>query len=245
VRTEQVPWARPGARHTRDFEDAAAWLVRRMPKAAVATLLQTPWNMVDGLVRRLVTAHLNPKEASHRLTRPARIGVDEIAYRKGRKFLTIVTDHIVWVRKGRTQTALIAFLDTLGPAGRERIRAISMDMTRIYREAARIHLPQAAICYDPFHLIKWVGTALDQVHLAIPHDSAQRSRRSAEPVHRHRAALHHRESSRPGAPLRHRGWTWHQRARHGRADRGGPAVDPRPGPRPGGSAAKGVRAVAR
>jgi transposase len=24
VRTEQVPWARPGARHTRDFEDTAA-----------------------------------------------------------------------------------------------------------------------------------------------------------------------------------------------------------------------------
>jgi transposase len=175
VRTEQVPWARPGARHTRDFEDTAAWLVRRMSKAAVATLLRTSWNTVDGLVQRLVTAHLNPEAASHRLARLTRIGVDEIAYRKGRKFLTIVTDHdtghVVWVREGRTQTALIAFLDTLGPV-RERIRAISMDMTRIYREAARIHLPQAAICYDPFHLIKWVGEALDQVHLATPRDGA-------------------------------------------------------------------------
>jgi len=47
-----------------------------------------------------------------------------------------------------------------------------MDMTRIYREAARTHLPQAAICSDPFHLIKWVGEALDQVHLATPRDSA-------------------------------------------------------------------------
>ena len=176
VRTEQVPWARPGARHTRDFEDTAAWLVRRMSKAAVATLLRTSWNTVDGLVRRLVTAHLHPGAASHRLARLARIGVDEIAYRKGRKFLTIVTDHdtghVVWVREGRTQTALIAFLDTLGPAGRDRIRAISMDMTRIYREAARIHLPRAAICYDAFHLIKWAGEALDQVHLATPPDGA-------------------------------------------------------------------------
>ncbi|GIH16483.1 transposase [Rugosimonospora africana] len=54
-------------------------------------------------------------------------------------------------------TALITFLDTLGKAGRERIRAISMDTTRIYREAARTHLPQAAICYDPFHLINGPG----------------------------------------------------------------------------------------
>jgi Transposase len=121
-------------------------------KAAVATLLRTSWNTVDGLVRRLVAAHLDPRVASHRLARLARIGVDEIAYRKGRKFLTIVNDHdtghVVWVREGRTQAALIALLDTLGP-GPEQIRAISMDMTRIYREAARIHLPQAAICYDP------------------------------------------------------------------------------------------------
>ena len=176
VRTEQVPWARPGARHTRDFEDTAAWLVRRMSKSGVATLLGTTWNTVDSLVRRLVSTHLDPAAASHRLGRLARIGVDEIAYRKGRKFLNIVTDHdtghVVWIREGRTQTALIAFLDTLGPAGRERIRAISMDMTRIYREAARIHLPQAAICYDPFHLIKWAGEALDQVHLATPRDGA-------------------------------------------------------------------------
>jgi transposase len=78
------------------------------------------------------------RAANHRLRRLARIGVGEIAYRKGRKFLTIVTDHdtghVVWVREGRTQKALITFLDTLGPAGRERISAISMDMTRIYRK---------------------------------------------------------------------------------------------------------------
>jgi transposase len=36
LRTEQVPWARPGARHTRDFEDTAAWLARKMSKTAVA-----------------------------------------------------------------------------------------------------------------------------------------------------------------------------------------------------------------
>ncbi|MFD0579327.1 helix-turn-helix domain-containing protein [Dactylosporangium darangshiense] len=129
VRTEQVPWARPGARHTRDFEDTAAWLVRRMSKAAVATLLRTSWNTVDALVRRLVAAHLDLPATADRLRQLARIGVDEIAYRKGRKFLTIVTDHdtghVVWIREGRTQTALIAFLDTLGAAGRQRIHAIS------------------------------------------------------------------------------------------------------------------------
>src|SRR5258705_398077 len=49
----------------------------------------------------------------------------------------------------RTRDALITFLDTLGPAGRDRIRAISMDMTRIYREAARVHsLERTASCFS-------------------------------------------------------------------------------------------------
>ncbi|MBW3613743.1 MAG: transposase family protein, partial [Actinobacteria bacterium] len=40
VRTEEVDWARPGARHTRDFEDVVAWLAQRMDKTGVATLLR-------------------------------------------------------------------------------------------------------------------------------------------------------------------------------------------------------------
>jgi transposase len=154
VRTEQVPWARPGARHTRDFEDTAAWLARKTSKTAVASLLRTSWETVDSLVHRLVTEHLDPAAAAERLATLSRTGVDEIAYRKGRRFLTIVTDHatghVIWVREGRTQIALVEFLDTLGPEVHDRITAISMDMTRIYREAARVHLPQAAICFDPF-----------------------------------------------------------------------------------------------
>src|SRR5213078_3750586 len=37
VRTEHVPWARPGARHTRDFEDVAGWLAQRMDTARTSS----------------------------------------------------------------------------------------------------------------------------------------------------------------------------------------------------------------
>ena len=43
VRTEQVPWARPGARHSSDFEDAVAFLAQRVDKTAVARLLRCSW----------------------------------------------------------------------------------------------------------------------------------------------------------------------------------------------------------
>ncbi len=39
MRTEKVPWARPGARHTRDFEDVTGWLIQRADKTTVARLL--------------------------------------------------------------------------------------------------------------------------------------------------------------------------------------------------------------
>jgi transposase len=40
-----------------------------------------------------------------------------------------------------------------------------MDMTRIYREPTREHLPAAAICFDPFHVVKWAGDTLDVAHI--------------------------------------------------------------------------------
>jgi Helix-turn-helix domain of transposase family ISL3/zinc-finger of transposase IS204/IS1001/IS1096/IS1165 len=54
VRTEQVPWARPGARHTRDFEDLVAWLAQRMDKTSVARLLRCSrpgWTAAYGTAR--------------------------------------------------------------------------------------------------------------------------------------------------------------------------------------------------
>jgi transposase len=172
VRSEWMPWARPGARHTRDFEDLAGWLVKRMSKTAVAALLRTTWETVDTLVRRLVDTHLD----SDRLDGLYRIGVDEIAYRKGRKFLTVVADHdtgrVVFVGEGRTQHVLGEFFTALGPTGRQQIHAVSMDMTAIYRKATDAHVPHAAICLDPFHVIKWAGEALDLVHQGTSHTLA-------------------------------------------------------------------------
>jgi len=60
VRTEAVPWARPGARHTRDFEDVAGFLAQRVDKTTVATLLRVSWETVAGIVVRVVAEALDP-----------------------------------------------------------------------------------------------------------------------------------------------------------------------------------------
>lgn len=168
VRTEWMPFARPGARHTRDFEDLAGWLAKRMPKSAVATLLRTTWSTIDGIVERLVDAYLD----TDRLDGLHRIGVDEIAYRKGRKFLTVITDHdtgrVVWLGEGRNQALLSSFFTQLGSERCAQIEAVTMDMTGIWPAPVREHLPNAAICFDPFHVITWAGEALELAYHATP-----------------------------------------------------------------------------
>ncbi len=48
VHLEAVPWARPGAHHTRDFEDVVAWLAQQMAKTPIAALLRIGWDTSDG-----------------------------------------------------------------------------------------------------------------------------------------------------------------------------------------------------
>jgi hypothetical protein len=168
VVTEEVPWARPGAWHCRDFEDVVAWLAQRADKTTIATLLRCNWKAVDNIIRRVVADQLD----TARLQGLDRIGVDEISYRRGHSYLTVVADHdsgrVVWVAKGKRGQALQDFYDAMGPQQRERIEAVSMDLSTIYTAVTQDALPAATICYDPFHVIQLANRALDLVLSASP-----------------------------------------------------------------------------
>src|SRR5439155_25205768 len=101
VRVEAVPWARPGARHTRDFEDLTAFCAQQMAKSQVQTLLRVAWDTVGRIVERVVADHLDER----RLAGLVQIGCDELSYRRGQRYLTNVADHrsgrIVWRSPGR------------------------------------------------------------------------------------------------------------------------------------------------
>jgi transposase len=166
VRTEQVPWARPGARHTRDFEDVVVWLAQRMDKAAVSRLLRCSWEAVDRIAKRVVVEHIDDA----RLDGLLRIGVDEISYKRGHRYLTIVADHdtgrVVWIGQQRDRVAFEQFFDALGDRRAGQLEAITLDASKAYLGAARERAPQATLCLDPFHVIKWCNEALEAVFRA-------------------------------------------------------------------------------
>ena len=171
VRTEDVPWARPGARCSRDVEDQIAWLAQRMDKSAIADLMRCAWRTVDSIVKRVVAEHLSADGDLDRLNGLTRIGVDEISYKRGHKYLTVVADHdtgrVVWAAEGRSIAVFTEFFTALGPTRCAKITAITMDMSPTYRGVAASWLPNARLCFDPFHIIKYANEALDTVFASI------------------------------------------------------------------------------
>jgi transposase len=162
IHLEPVPWARPDAHHTRDFENVVAWLAQQMAKTQITRLLRVGWGTVGRIVTRVVADQLD----EGRLSGLVAIGCDEISYRRGQRYLTSVVDHesgaIVWCAAGRNAATLQRFFDELGDR-RESIRAVSIDMAGGYAKAIRDNIPEAEICFDPFHVVRLGQRAVDQV----------------------------------------------------------------------------------
>ena len=162
VRIEEVPFARPRARHTRDFEDVVAFMAQQMAKTAVSRLLRVDWETVGRIVERVVADHLDPE----RLAGLVMIGVDDVSWRKRHRYLTCVADHIdggvVWVREGRSAATLGEFFAELGEE-KVTIQAVSIDMSAGYEKAVREAIPHAEVCFDPFHVCQLASKAVDKV----------------------------------------------------------------------------------
>jgi transposase len=91
VTVAAVPWARHGAGHTRAFDDLVAWFTTRMSKTALASYLRVGWATVGAIIARVMADA--DAAAADRLDGITRIGVDEISYKRGYKYLTVVVDH--------------------------------------------------------------------------------------------------------------------------------------------------------
>lgn len=165
VVVEAVPFARPGAHLTRDLDDLLAWLATRTDKTAIARLCRVSWRTVGRACERVVATELDPE----RLDGLVRIGVDEISWRKHHKYLTLVVDHdrgtVVWGAEGRDSATLDGFFTELGTKRSKGLEAVSLDLGPAFIKSVNTegHAPNAVICADPFHVVKLVGDALDEV----------------------------------------------------------------------------------
>lgn len=164
VIVQRVPWARHGCGFTRAFEDRVAWLSVRTDKTTVSTLLGIAWRSVGKILSRVSDDRRNALDVLSGVTR---IGIDEVSYRKGHRYLTVVVDHdsgrLLWAAPGRDEATLRRFFDVLGPERCQRIALVSADAAVWIGNVVRDRCPQATLCLDPFHVVQWATKALDDV----------------------------------------------------------------------------------
>jgi transposase len=159
-----VPWARHGSRFTTAFEDTAAWLACHAALTVLAALLRITWRAVAAIVIRVIAEAAGKRD---RLAGLRRIGIDEISYRKGQRYLLCVVDHdtgrLVWAGKNRTAATLREFFDLLGQTRAAQLTHVSSDGAEWIHQVVAERAPQALLCLDAFHVVAWASTALDAV----------------------------------------------------------------------------------
>ncbi len=160
----QVPWARHGAGHTYDFDDLVAWLVTHTAKSTLCELFRIAWPTVGSIVDRVVA---DARAAHDPFEGLRRIGIDEISYKKGHRYLLVVVDHdtgkLIHAAVRANKATLQAFFDLVGDERCKKISLISADAAPWIAEVVAERCQNATLCIDAFHVVKWATDALDEV----------------------------------------------------------------------------------
>src|SRR5207237_557669 len=159
--------------------DQVAWLAAQCAQKACSQLMRLDWETVGRIISRVV------EEASRshdRLDDLERIGIDEISWRRGQRYLTLVVDHVtgrlVWATEGRSKKVVERFFEQLGQERCAQLTHVSSDGAEWILGPVEAYCPNATICLDPFHVVQWATTALDNGRKAIWNEV----RHSGQPV---------------------------------------------------------------
>jgi transposase len=181
VFVEEVPWG-DGKHHlTKAYMIFLARWARRLSWKETAEAFHTSWEKVCDAVDYVVTWGL-----ANRPLGPIRaIGVDEIAYGKGHKYLTLVYQidqgltRLLWVGKERTIESFEGFFTMIGAELAAQIQFVCSDMWKPYLHVIRQRCSQALHILDRFHIVAKMNDALDDVRAA---EARRMSQAGHEPI---------------------------------------------------------------
>jgi transposase len=160
---ESVDFARRYSHCTIRYEDYVYKLCEKMTISDVSDIVGLNWKTVKRIDVHYIKQRLEKIENIN----PKRIGIDEIAYEKGHKYLTIIRDldlnSVIWVGLNRKKITLDDFFLAIGDKKRVEIDVIVCDMWDPYISSIHDNCPQCDLVFDKFHVVKKVNEALDQV----------------------------------------------------------------------------------
>jgi transposase len=184
VNVEQVPWC-DGKNHlTTTYRWFLAGWARRLSWKEVSRAFRTSWQNVFRSVNHAVSWGL----AHRSLEGIAAIGVDEIQWQRGHKYLTLVYQidedcrRLLWAGKDRTAKTLLRFFRMLGKERSARLRFVCSDMWKPYLKVIAKKASQAIHVLDRFHIMAKMNKAIDEVRAA---EAKRLERDGYEPVLKH------------------------------------------------------------
>lgn len=165
--TVQVPWAEKYSRFTALFERLAIDVMRDCSISAASKYLRLSWDEADHIKAKAVERGLRRK----RTVAAKAICIDEKSVSQGHDYVTVVAKLTVdgpivdYIGDGRDERALDGFWQAHNKTDLQGIRCASMDMWKPYINSVTSNLPAgaAAISHDPFHIIKNMNKAVDEV----------------------------------------------------------------------------------
>lgn len=99
-----------------------------------------------------------------------RICVDETAYRKGYKYITVVYDmdknRVIWIHEGHGYDVFAEFCRLHTPEERAKIEIVAGDGASWIDSCKKEFFPNVTRCIDFFHVAQWVNKALDEVRIS-------------------------------------------------------------------------------
>jgi transposase len=161
---EEIPWADAFARITYRLEYLVLVYCQMMTQKAAATLLQMPGSTLSDILHRTITRVRD----GHRIRDLTTIGIDEVSYSKGHKYVTVVYDLnrscVVWVGRGKKRSTIDKFFnEMLSKYQKKRIQWACCDMSETFIGAITEHCPNAKLVLDRFHITKALSEAMDEV----------------------------------------------------------------------------------
>jgi transposase len=165
VVVEKVPWCDGKHHSTKAHMLFLARWARKLSWKETAEAFHTSWDRVHDAVEHVV--HFGLKH--RKLESIYSIGVDEIQYAKGHKYLTLVYQidpgftRLLWIGKERTIESFQGFFTVIGDKVAAGILFVCSDMWQPYLDVIREKCSKALHILDRFHIVAKMNKALDEV----------------------------------------------------------------------------------
>jgi transposase len=168
VKVERVPWAEGKSHLTKTYQWFLASWSKLLPWQQVANVFGTSWQSVYRSVQMAVSWGL----AHRNLDGIEAIGVDEVQWRKGHRYLTLVYQidgngrRLLHIAPERTVRSLLSFFRMLGKARSATLKYVCSDMWQPYLKVIAKKASQAVHVLDRFHIMAKMNKAIDEVRAA-------------------------------------------------------------------------------